>query len=1683
MVARVFPQTLIFSSGHIFLSLAARATGSATMCRAELHWKSAQVALGLILATSVLGLCPPMWIPYREELCLYVPAGPALSWSEASIFCQDQNAKLVVIKDYNKQMFLTDHTDGAKGPASLYWIGLAWQEANAQLTWVDGTPISQSWYSSWLQGHPKKGHCVQIVGFYAGQWRDWDCRANTSFICEMPAKDAFPGSVKKVRFRSRCYTFHFPSFREVRSWREAQAFCQETGESLAVVHDEEENAFLSYAFPEDGWHMWIGLRFGTAWKWSDSSPLGYFWWHPEEAPSEARDRCVVLQFWPADVSRHGTWKTRPCNKRPVAEATGFICQHGYNFCGPLDPAHFPLPGGMGLHATVDVIFSLSAHSTCSLLLTELHTNTTPFKIHLKSDTTHVHGSILSELGGFSVHKNFPRAPFSSGLNTWSFVTHPGGVVSFFNHQEHFRLSDIRDISFTNLGALQITGVTVANASLEYRLSSELRFPGGSSLQLQNAIGRYLSHFTIGLWLRSNATSPLQMCLVSYSRKWKPPDFALFLLFPSGLKFHFKGTVLFSSTRGSLLDGAWHHVAVSVSSAPWALPSALFVDGKPWALHRAKHANVLPKGLSLGGKMSIGQLEVDSRGTSFYVGDLSEVNLWDQALPELSVQQLAASRTRWKYPGNVVSWSQLVAQRPAALQISTPGQDPDTAFVWFGLLQLRGKTSVLCADPERSWIYVEPAPKRCLNHSFWGLQLNGRLRSVADPSSCLLVASDGVSLLSSSDCSTNMKSSFRLLPDQRLQNLYSGFCAFQDIVSARLYLGKCTPQALYFVIDRDVHCPQSPAWRSRKDKCLLFMLDVALEWSQALRFCQRFHGGSLATLNSPADLARVQTELQVSVWTGLHGTGRDLWSWADETPFNKALKRFIFSPGTSGTKTCLLALTSGALKVELCNRPHRWICQTSRQSDAYVAVPGRSFYGSFSVDLAFPSLQRAKQQCSALGRGCNMVVSTVTGHRLAAGTRFVALKGPAAQPGATVHVKSGCSPGFSGQDCQSMCPHCEPSTDCNPLTGLCDGFLHYEETTATYASLKCLPFGDWVYDHGSCVSSERYSSQEEARAVCNRYLGADVQKVPAKFSGAQRKGTELDSVLWACQRAEDAELPSLREKLLVSLQGPSPPQRRASLQQALDACYLQKERCSGVLSLRSACYVVAGTVLADIPGSEAILYVKSACSPGFYGERCQKRRSPCFTTRTFNPWTGQCDGHLSCVRRFSPSCLHGLVNSRCPRHPGWWFWEGHCYYVEEQSLKDWREARAACQAYGHDIGLLTLSSAEEKGWIGAMVQQDSWTGLNDADKDGTWMWEGGQAADLSSPWLADVQLITGHCLGIRPQGEQILTTTPCSELKPWVCKGTPVPWNSCPWTPGWRHWNGSCYFWDPSVASGWHEARQACRRFRKTELLYLTSPQEKDWVHSNFRDSFWTGLNDLKLESVFQWTTQEPLSQQMAEFLRDDMADGGLKDCVWLDVASGLLRDAKCNEKKPFLCKCSAGTEWFDKKPGRGVAKEPSLMYPSAESLEAAKRECLMERQVCAAVLQTETGFYLISTVEEIISQPVCAEGFRSPHCQKVWTPPPRPACDCSGKFQTTAKKVCGIPVQRCVDDCQSMTTWRNCSLCLPACSEASLSNLDPEELALITMVHFKVSHSLNLTAEDERDRGNSSKIIYDAKYP
>nr|XP_025044871.1 uncharacterized protein LOC112547246 [Pelodiscus sinensis] len=139
------------------------------------------------------------------------------------------------------------------------------------------------------------------------------------------------------------------------------------------------------------------------------------------------------------------------------------------------------------------------------------------------------------------------------------------------------------------------------------------------------------------------------------------------------------------TAGLLLDGSWHHLAIAISSDPAASPYLVLIDGEPWEPDFAASARFLQRGLVAGGELTLGCREaVDEGGSALgspYAGELREVNLWDRALPRLSAKQLAAAGEKWKFPGNVVSWSQLTEARSGAVELSTARPRAAAGFVW------------------------------------------------------------------------------------------------------------------------------------------------------------------------------------------------------------------------------------------------------------------------------------------------------------------------------------------------------------------------------------------------------------------------------------------------------------------------------------------------------------------------------------------------------------------------------------------------------------------------------------------------------------------------------------------------------------------------------------------------------------------------------------------------------------------------------------------------------------------------------------------------------------------------------------------------------------------------------------------------------------------------------------------
>ncbi|XP_029469378.1 aggrecan core protein-like [Rhinatrema bivittatum] len=313
---------------------------------------------------------------------------------------------------------------------------------------------------------------------------------------------------------------------------------------------------------------------------------------------------------------------------------------------------------------------------------------------------------------------------------------------------------------------------------------------------------------------------------------------------------------------------------------------------------------------------------------------------------------------------------------------------------------------------------------------------------------------------------------------------------------------------------------------------------------------------------------------------------------------------------------------------------------------------------------------------------------------------------------------------------------------------------------------------------------------------------------------------------------------------------------------------------------------------------------------------------------------------------------------------------------------------------------------------------------------------------------------------------------------------------CPSATSWWHWKGNCYYQNPLLLSTWWQALKTCRSYRETDLLYLTTVEEKNWVCSTFKSSYWTGLNDLEVESVFKWSKGDAISSSLVNFLHDDIANGGRKDCVQIHSLNGTLTDAHCGDRKLFICKSSEASEWFAEQPDRGLPEKLLEQYPSVSELSEAKEECLRIRGSCVGIVHAGSVFYLLSSTNQITIKPgstlytwtLCAAGYSGPQCTTYFPLLVAPACDCNGTFATTVTNVCGVPIAACVDFCMSTRAHANCSLCVPLCPVSGVGILHEDEVSLLTLAQAQLPGGL---APDDSPavQNISSNIVYQINFP
>ncbi|XP_003341283.2 secretory phospholipase A2 receptor isoform X1 [Monodelphis domestica] len=230
---------------------------------------------------------------------------------------------LVTVTNRFEQAFITSLISSVvKMEDSYFWIALQDQNVTGEYTWkTEGQKDEPVRYTNWNKYQPRySGGCVVMRGKNPpGAWEVKDCRSFEAMsLCKQPVTErkkteyeekwpfhpCFLGWESKPTLTSCYKVFHSEKVLMKRTWREAEAFCEDFGAHLASFsHIEEENfvnELLHTKFNRtEERQFWIGFNKRNplsegSWEWSDGTPVVASFLENTYFGEDARN-CAVYQ--------------------------------------------------------------------------------------------------------------------------------------------------------------------------------------------------------------------------------------------------------------------------------------------------------------------------------------------------------------------------------------------------------------------------------------------------------------------------------------------------------------------------------------------------------------------------------------------------------------------------------------------------------------------------------------------------------------------------------------------------------------------------------------------------------------------------------------------------------------------------------------------------------------------------------------------------------------------------------------------------------------------------------------------------------------------------------------------------------------------------------------------------------------------------------------------------------------------------------------------------------------------------------------------------------------------------------------------------------------------------------------------------------------------------------------------
>ncbi|CAL9682123.1 unnamed protein product [Knipowitschia caucasica] len=269
--------------------------------------------------------------------------------------------------------------------------------------------------------------------------------------------------------------------------------------------------------------------------------------------------------------------------------------------------------------------------------------------------------------------------------------------------------------------------------------------------------------------------------------------------------------------------------------------------------------------------------------------------------------------------------------------------------------------------------------------------------------------------------------------------------------------------------------------------------------------------------------------------------------------------------------------------------------------------------------------------------------------------------------------------------------------------------------------------------------------------------------------------------------------------------------------------------------------------------------------------------------------------------------------------GYLLYGDFCYQFETDETKTWQDAEAHCTK--EQAHLLSVHSEEELGFVTAHMPGEAWTGLNDINVEGQFVYTDGTAADFL-PWAPhqpDNFNNAEDCVNIKGMDHEYpgkFSDDFCTSTKDFICKkakGQGPPPQPPTSGPGWNDKCGSwmadpfndfCYLLNVLSLRTWAEARADCLH-QGGDLVSITDPSEQGFIQAVIQQtptgvSLWMGGHDSVTEGGWEWTDGSPFRYIRWSSGNPDDYDG--EDCLSIFINDGYWNDDNCENKRGYICK-------------------------------------------------------------------------------------------------------------------------------------------------------------------------------------